>query len=105
MCAFLRSWLHLSGFILAFHFVIEDHERSQKEKQELEEKVRCMSKELKRLQRQRRSSGQLRVFTGQWNTAQALMAMREGEPTAAMAFLKAKRAGEPPAATRWVEVE
>ena len=33
------------------------------------------------------------------------MVMREGEPTAAMAFLKSKRAGEPTAATGWVEVE
>ena len=45
------------------------------------------------------------MSAAQLSAAQALMVMREGEPTAAMAFLKSKRAGANPDATGWVEVE
>ena len=41
----------------------------------------------------------------QRSTARVLMAMRDGEPTAAMAFLRSKHKGEPTAAAAWVEVE
>ena len=74
-------------------------------KQELEEKVRRISQELKRLRKQGRRAGGLEVTANQRSTARVLMAMRDGEPTAAMAFLKSKHKGEPTAATAWVEVE
>ena len=57
-----------------------------RKKQEHDKEVQRISKELKRLGRQRRSGGKLQVCTGQRNTAQALMVMREGQPTTAMAF-------------------
>ena len=74
-------------------------------KQELDEKVRRISQELKRLRKQGRRAGGLEVTANQRSTARVLMAMRDGEPTAAMAFLKSKHKGEPTAATAWVEVE
>ena len=77
----------------------------KRKRQELDQEVRRISKELKQLGRQRRSGGKLQVSAGQRNTALALMVMREGEPTAAMAFLKSKRKGADPDATGWVEVE
>ena len=77
----------------------------KRKKQELDEELRRTSRELKRLGRERRNGGKLRVSAGQRNTAQVLMVMREGEPTAAMAFLKSKRASANPDATGWVEVQ
>ena len=77
----------------------------KRKKQELDNEVRRISKELKRLGRQRRSGGKLQLSAGQRNTAQALMVMREGEPTAAMAFLKSKCRCVNPDATGWVELE
>ena len=44
------------------------------------------------------------MSANQRSTARVLMAMRYGEPTAAMAFLQSKHIGEPTAATAWVEV-
>ena len=77
----------------------------KRKKQELDKEVRRISKELKRLGRQRRSGGKLQICTGQRNAAQALMVMRDGEPTAAMAFLKSKCKCVNPDATGWVELE
>ena len=57
-------------------------------KQELDEEVRRIAQNLKRLRKQGRRPGRLQVTAGQRNTARVLMAMRNGEPTAA-----------------WVEVE
>ena len=74
-------------------------------KQELDEEVRRIAQALKRLRKQGRRAGRLEVTPGQRSTARVLMAMRDGEPTAAMAFLKSKHKGEPTAATAWVEVE
>ena len=45
------------------------------------------------------------MSANQRSTARAIMAMRDGEPTAALAFLKSKHKGEPTAAAAWVEVE
>ena len=77
----------------------------KRKKQELDQEVRRISKELKQLGRQRRSGGKLQVSAVQRNTALALMVMHEGEPTAGMAFLKSKRKGADPDATGWVKVE
>ena len=73
--------------------------------QELDKEVQRISKELKRLGCQRRSGGKVHVCTGQRNTAQALMVMREGEPTAAMAFLKSKCKSGNRDATGWIKLE
>ena len=74
-------------------------------KQELDEEVRRISQEVKRLRKQGRRPGRLQVTAGQWSTARVLMVMRDGEPTAALAFLKSKHKGEPTAAAAWVNVE
>ena len=74
-------------------------------KQELDEEVRRISHELKRLRKQGRRAGSLEVTAGQRSTARVLTAMRDGEPTAAMAFLKANHTGEPTAAAAWADVE
>ena len=74
-------------------------------RQKLHEDVRRISQNLHRLRRQGRRAGRGRVTAGQRSTARVLMAMRDGEPTAAMVFLKSKHKGEPTAAAAWVEVE
>ena len=77
----------------------------KRKRQELDQEVWRIPQELKQLRRQGRSAGRLQVSAGQRNAARALMAMREGEPTAAMAFLKSKRKAADPDATGWVDVE
>ena len=74
-------------------------------KQELDEEVRRIAQKLKRHRKQGRRAGRLEVTAGQRSTARVLMAMRDGEPTAAMAILRSKHKGEPPAAAAWVEAE
>ena len=74
-------------------------------KQELDEEVRRISHELKRLRKQGRRAGKPEVTAGQRSTARVLIAMRDGEPTAAMAFLTSKHKGEPTAAAAWADVE
>ena len=74
-------------------------------RQELNENVRRIAQNLQRLRRQGRRAGRLKVTAGQRSTARVLMAMRDGEPTAAMVFLKSKHKGEPTAAAAWMDVE
>ena len=74
-------------------------------KQELDAEVRRISQEVKRLRKQGHRPGRVQVTAGQRSIARVLMAMRDGEPTAALAFLKSKHKGEPTAAAAWVKVE
>ena len=48
---------------------------------------------------------QKQVSAARLTTARALMVMRAGEPTAAMAFIRSKRKGVDPDDTRWAAVE
>ena len=102
---FLMSWLHRSETISAFSLPAKAMSDLTRKKQELDKEVHRISKELKRLGCQRRSGGKVHVCTGQRNTAQALMVMREGEPTAAMAFLKSKCKSGNRDATGWMKLE
>ena len=74
-------------------------------RQELDEDVRRIAQKLQRLRRQGRRHKGIKVTAGQRSTARVLMAMRNGEPTAAMVFLHSKHKGEPTAAAAWVDVE
>ena len=74
-------------------------------RQDLDEEVQRIGREMKRLRKQERRAGKVQVTAGQRNTARSLMAMRDGEPTAAVAFLKSRHTGEPTAAPAWVAVE
>ena len=73
-------------------------------RQELDEEVRRITQNLQLLRRQGHRAGRLKVTAGQRSMARVLMAMRHGEPTAAMVFLTPEHKGEPTAAAAWVYV-
>ena len=73
-------------------------------RQELDEEVRRIAQNLQLLRRQGHRAGRLKVTAGQRSMARVLMAMRHGEPTAAMVSLTSEHKGEPTAAASWVYV-
>ena len=76
-----------------------------KKRQAVEHELRRISKEMRKVKRKRVTGGDLLLTAAQRTTARALMVMRAGEPTAAMAFLRSKRKSTDPNATRWAEIE
>ena len=74
-------------------------------KRQLDQDVQRISKELRLLLRKRTRDARVRISKAQESTARALMMMRAGEPTAAMAFLRSKHEDADANATRWDDVE
>ena len=78
----------------------------KRKKQELDEEVQRISKELKQLRRQQAGNGKVkRISEAQRSAARAVMVMREGEPTAAMTFLRMQCKGVDAYDTKWVDEE
>ena len=77
----------------------------KRKKEELEQEIRRISTEMRNVRRKHATGGHWHMTAAQRTTARALMVMRDGEPTAAMAFLRSKRKGDDPNATRWAELE
>ena len=73
--------------------------------QELEQELRRISNEMRKVRRQRPTGGNVQISAAQRTTTRALMVMRDGEPTATMTFLRSKRKGADPNATRWAEMD
>ena len=74
-------------------------------KHALVQDLQQISKGVKKLRRQLPIGGQLQISAAQRTAARALMVMRDGEPTAAMAFLWSQRKVADPDATCWAEME
>ena len=77
----------------------------KRKQQELSEELKKISQEVKRLTRQRRAGGIAKIGPAMRNTARTLMVLRQGEPTAAVAFLKSKSKGDDNDTTNWEEEE
>ena len=77
----------------------------KRQKHALEQELRRISKEMRKVRRKHATGGNLQITAAQWTTARALMVMRDGEPTAAMTFLRSQRKGADPNVTRWAEME
>ena len=73
--------------------------------QELEQELRRISNEMRKVRRQRPTGGNVQISAAQRTRTRALMVMRDGEPTATMTFLRSKRKGADPNATRWAEMD
>ena len=76
----------------------------RKKRRELEQELQRISNQMRKVRRQH-PGGNVQVTAAQRSTARALMVMRDGEPTAAMTFLKSKRKAADPNAARWVAME
>ena len=77
----------------------------KRKKHELVQDLQQIAKGVKKLRRQLPTGGQLQISAAQRTAARALMVMRDGEPTAAMAFLWSQRKAADPDATCWAEME
>ena len=74
----------------SFHLA-KPMEGLRKQKQALEAELKRITQEMRRKRKRQPSAGGVGVTESQHKTARALMVMRAGEPTAAMAFLRSKR--------------
>ena len=63
----------------------------ERRKWELEAETGHVARQMKKLKRQPASGGQVKISKAQQTAARALMVMRNGEPTAAMEFLRSKK--------------
>ena len=77
----------------------------KRKKQALEQELQRIAQEMRKVKRKHATCGHLQITAGQRTTARALMVMRDGEPTAAMTFLRAKHKGPVPIATHWADME
>ena len=77
----------------------------KRKKHALVQDLQQIAKGVKKLRRQLPTGGQLQISAAQRTAARALMVMRDGEPTAAMAFLWSQRKAADPDATCWAEME
>ena len=77
----------------------------KRKKQEMEQELQRISNELRKVRRKHATGAHWHVTATQRTAARALMVMRDGEPTAAMAFLISKRKGADPPAAQWAEME
>ena len=77
----------------------------RKKRRELEQELQRISNQMRKVRRQHPTGGNVQISAAQRSTARALMVMRDGEPTAAMTFLKSKRKAADPNAARWAEME
>ena len=77
----------------------------KRKKQALEQELQRIAQEMRKVKRKHATCGHLQITAGQRTTARALMVMRDGEPTAAMTFLRSKHKGPVPIATHWADME
>ena len=77
----------------------------RRKKQALEQELQRIAQEMRKVKRKHATCGHLHITAGQRTTARALMVMRDGEPTAAMTFLRSKYKGPAPIATQWADME
>ena len=77
----------------------------RRKKQALEQELQRIAQEMREVKRKHATCGHLHITAGQRTTARALMVMRDGEPTAAMTFLRSKYKGPDLIATHWAEME
>ena len=62
----------------------------KRKKQALEQELRRIAQEMRKVRRKHAPGGHLKMTAAQRTTARALMVMRDGEPTAAVRFLRSK---------------
>ena len=84
-------------------FLLDAMADLKRKREEMEERIACISKELKKLGRQRKRVEKVHIPAGRRAAARALMGIGEGEPTAA--FLKNACKESDSDAKAWVEVE
>ena len=77
----------------------------KRKKEELDQEMSRLSKEMRQLRRCLTYDRRVQVSEMQRNTGRALMVLRQGEPTAAMGFLRAKRKDAEFDAAVWAGVE
>ena len=88
----------------SFHLA-KPMEGLRKQKQALKEELKRITQEMRRKRKRQPSAGGVGVTESQRKTARALMVMRAGEPTAAMAFLRSKRKRAATDSTHAAEME
>ena len=89
----LHSWLTAPVFINYLSAAWKAMHRLQRVKQQLDEEASRMLKKLHDLSRRVKSDVKVEISDVQRKAARGLLVLRNGEPTTAMGFLRARRKG------------